>query len=99
MSQRKRTTYTKEFKREAVNLILEQGYSIAEASRNLGINYNMLSRWKNKSQNHGEEAFPCKDHMSKEQAELSRLKAENKRLRMERDILKKATAFFAKEMK
>jgi len=99
MSHRTRTTYTKEFKREAVDLILEQGYSIAEASRNLGINYNMLSRWKNERQSHGEDAFPCKGHMTKEQAELSRLKAENKRLRMERDILKKATAFFAKEMK
>jgi len=99
MSQRKRTTYTKEFKREAVNLVVEQGYSIAEASRNLGINYNMLSRWKNESQSNGEHAFPSKGYMTKAQAELSRLKAENKRLRMERDILKKATAFFAKEMK
>jgi len=99
MSHRKRTTYTQEFKREAVNLILEQGYSIAEASRNLGINYNMLSRWKNESQSNGADAFPSKGHMTKEQSDLSHLKAENKRLRMERDILKKATAFFAKEMK
>ena len=99
MSQKKRTTYTQEFKREAVDLILEQGYSIAEASRNLGINYNMLSRWKIEREKSGEHAFPSKGHMAPEQAELSRLKAENKRLRMERDILKKATAFFAKEMK
>jgi len=82
MNQSKRTTYTKEFKRGAVDLILEQGYSIAEASRNLGINYNMLSRWKNESQSNGADAFPSKGHMIKEQAE-------NKRLRMERDILKK----------
>jgi len=99
MSQRKRTTYTQEFKREAVDLIVEQGYSIAEASRNLGINYNMLSRWKIERTKHGEAAFPSKGHMSQEQAELAQLKADNKRLRMERDILKKATAFFAKEMK
>jgi len=99
MSQRKRTTYTEEFKREAVDLILVQGYSIAEASRNLGINYNMLSRWKIERGKHGEHAFPSKGHMTAEQAEFARLKAENKRLRMERDILKKATAFFAKEMK
>jgi len=59
----------------------------------------MLSRWKNESQSNGEHAFPSKGHMTKEQAELYRLKAENKRLRMERDILKKATVFFAKEMK
>jgi len=99
MSQKKRTTYTEEFKREAVDLILVQGYSIAEASRNLGINYNMLSRWKIERGKHGEHAFPSKGHMTAEQAEFARLKAENKRLRMERDILKKATAFFAKEMK
>jgi len=49
----------------------------------------MLSRWKNEGQSHGEDGFPSKAHMTKEQAELSRLKAENKRLRMERDILKK----------
>ena len=47
----------------------------------------MLSRWKNESQSNGEHAFPSKGHMTKEQAELYRLKAENKRLRMERDIL------------
>ncbi len=99
MSQKKRTTYTEEFKREAVDLILVQGYSIAEASRNLGINYNMLSRWKIERGKHGEHAFPSKGHMTAEQTEFARLKAENKRLRMERDILKKATAFFAKEMK
>jgi transposase len=81
MSHKKRTTYTKEFKREAVGLILEQSYSIAEASRNLGINYNILSRWKTESQRNGEHAFPSKGHMTPEQAELSRLKAENKRLR------------------
>ena len=99
MIQKKRTTYTKEFKREAVGLILEQGYSIAEASRNLGINYKMLSRWKNELKQDSEHAFPSKGHMTPDQAELAHLKAENKRLRMEREILKKATAFFAKEMK
>jgi len=46
MVQKKCMTYTKEFKREAVGLIVEQGYLIAEASRNLGINYKMLSRWR-----------------------------------------------------
>jgi len=71
MSHRKRTTYTKEFKRSAVDLILEQGYTIAEASRNLGSNYNMLSRWKNESQSNGADAFPSKGHMIKEQAQSS----------------------------
>jgi len=67
MNHRKRTAYTKEFKREAVNLIVEQGYSIVEASRNLGINYNMLSRWKNKVEMSGVNAFPCQGHKRPEQ--------------------------------
>jgi transposase len=66
MSQRKRTTYTQEFKREAVGLILDQDYSIAEASRNLGISYNMLSRWKNERQKFGAETFPSKGHKTLE---------------------------------
>jgi len=63
MSHKKRSTYTKEFKRAAVDLILEQGYSIAEASQNLGINYNLLSRWKLEQAKSGEDAFPSKGYM------------------------------------
>jgi len=59
----------------------------------------MLSRWKNERAKHGSHAFPRKGHMHANQAELVQLKVDNKRLRMERDILKKAAAFFAKEMK
>jgi len=54
----------------------------------------MLSRWKNERKKHGEHAFPGKGHMNSNQAEVAQLKVENKRLRMERDILKKAAAFF-----
>jgi len=74
-------------------LILEQGYSIAEASRNLGMNYKMLSRWKNELKQDSEHAFPSKGHMTPDQAELAHLKAENKHLRMEREILKRLFAF------
>ena len=81
--------HSREFKEEAVGLIVEQGYSVAEASRNLGINANMLSRWKREF----EGSAPSVD----EKAELTRLRKENKRLRMEREILKKAAAFFAGE--
>jgi len=97
MEQAIRRKYTDEFKREAVDLILAHGYGIAEAARNLGINATMLSRWKREQGKHGEHAFPGTGNMTPEQAELHRLQKENKRLRMERDILKKATAFFAKE--
>ena len=95
MTQILRRHYSDEFKREAIELILVHGYTVAEASRNLDINANMLSRWKREYEKDGEAAFPGKGHMTAEQAELHRLRSENKRLRMERDILKKATAFFA----
>jgi transposase len=94
-----RRKYSDEFKHEAVDLVLNQGYSIAEAARNLDINAGMLGRWKRELERHGEHVFPGKGNMTPEQAELYRLREENKRLRMERDILKKATAFFAREAK
>jgi len=94
-----RRKYSDEFKREAVDLVLIHGYGIAEAARNLGIHAAMLGRWKREQEKHGEHAFPGKGKMTPEQAELYRLREENKRLRMERDILKKATAFFARETK
>jgi transposase len=84
----KRKTYTTEFKREAVRLVTEHHYGVAEAARNLGINTNMLRRWRREfaANNHG--AFPGKGRLAPEQEELHRLRAENKRLRMEREILK-----------
>ncbi len=92
-----KTQYTAEFKREAVALVTEQGYTLAGAARSLGINRDMLRRWKRQLEKHGEVAFPGKGHQTPEEAELHRLRAENRRLQMERDILKKATAFFATE--
>jgi len=94
----KRQKYSKEFKHDAVRLETEQGYSIAEAARNLGINGNMLGRWKRESEEL-EDAFRGNGKLNPEQLELRRLQAENRQLRMEREILKKATAFFAKESK
>ena len=97
MMAEKRKTYTPEFKREAVRLVTEHHYGMAEAARNLGINTNMLRRWKRELAENENGAFPGKGRFSPEQEELHRLRAENKRLGMEREILKKATAFFAKE--
>ncbi len=94
----KRKKYSKEFKHDAVRLVTEQGYSIAEAARNLGINYNMLGRWKRESEEQ-EDAFRGNGKLTPDQLELRRLQVENRQLRMEREILKKATAFFAKESK
>lgn len=72
-------------------------YKIAEAARSLGINANMLGRWVRQAREGSDTAFPGKGNLSPEQEEIRRLREENKRLRMEKDILKKATAFFAKE--
>lgn len=88
-----RRVHSEEFKREAVKLVTEQGYTVAEASRNLGISSNVLYRWKSKFAAEREQESLSDD----ERMELARLRSENKRLRMERDILKKATAFFANE--
>ena len=90
---RKRRTHSEEFKREAVKLVHEQGLSIAEASRNLGIHPNLLRSWKQRIEAENEDAGLTED----ERMEMARLRAENRRLRMERDILKKAAAFFANE--
>ena len=94
---RRRRTYTSEFKAEAVKLITEQGYSVAEAARSLGISENLIRTWKQALQTQGEKAFPGQGHLSAQEQELARLRAENKRLLAERDILKKAAAFFARE--
>ena len=92
-----RKKYTKEFKLDAVRLVTEQGYSRAEAARNLGLNANMLGRWVQECQADETESFRGQGKQTAEQEELRRLREENRRLKQERDILKKAAAFFAKE--
>jgi len=94
---RSRRTYTPQFKTEAVKLVTEQGYSFAEAARSLGISENLLRNWKRALREEGEQAFPGNGHLSPLEEELRRLRAENRRLLAERDILKKAAAFFARE--
>ena len=93
----KRKQYSKQFKIDAVNLVTEQGYKASEAARNLGIHHSSLRRWKNQFETNGNQAFPGKGNLSPEKEELCRLRKENKRLLIEREILKKAAAFFAKE--
>ncbi len=95
----KRKSYSKEFKRDAVSLVLEQGYSRAEAALNLEVGINALSRWVKEYQEKDKHAFVGKGKLTPEQAENRKLKARIKRLEMERDILKKATVFFANETK
>ena len=94
-----RKKYTKEFKLDAIALVMEQNYSQAEASRNLGINPNLLGRWIKEAENDDGLAFRGNGKLTPEQDEIRKLKAQVKRLEMEREILKKATVFFAKETK
>lgn len=89
-----RKQYSKEYKLEAVKLITERGFSVAQTARNLGVSENMLHRWRKELGDRGEEkAFPG-NGVPVEQ-ELALLRAELEKLRRERDILKKATIFFA----
>ena len=92
MSKRERCRHSDEFKREAVKLVTEQGLSVAQAARDLDVNENLLRTWKRKFSDEREESLSESERM-----ELARLREENRRLRMEREILKKATAFFANE--
>jgi transposase len=92
-----RRTYTRAFKVEAVKLVTEQGYSVAEAARSLGVHETLLRSWKQALQAQGEQAFPGQGNPPAVAEERRRLRAETKRLLAERAILKKAAAFFAKE--
>ncbi|MCH8157792.1 MAG: transposase [Nitrospinae bacterium] len=94
-----RRRFTREFKNEAVRLIVEEGRKISEVARELGVGENLLGRWKKKSEEGKIEPFPGKGRLSPEDEELRRLRRENKRLRMEHEILKKAVAIFSEEPK
>ena len=95
-----RKHYTKEFKLDAVSLVLDQGLTIAEAARSLGIRANMLGRWvrESRADNNGQ-AFRGNGKLTPDQEEIRRLKIENKQLKLERQILKEAAVFFAQETK
>jgi transposase len=95
-----RRSFSREFKVEAVKLVTQKGQSVAEAARSLGMGENQLRAWKKalEQESQGEQqAFPGHGNRPALEAEIHRLKAENRRLQMERDILKKATALLARE--
>lgn len=85
--------FTPEFKKEAVALVTEQGYTVALAASSLGISPKTLYPWVTQARNHHDGGLS-----DDERAELKRLRKENKELRLEKEILKKASAFFAKHM-
>ena len=90
-----RKQYGESFKRDAVALVTEQGHKVTDAARRLGINPNLIHRWKQELEQETTGARLTTD----EREELTRLRRENRQLLMETDILKKATAYFAKHSK
>lgn len=95
----KRRVFSAEFKREAVRMVIEKGLPVTRTAKQLDIQATLLSKWIRDFKADPEQAFPGNGRMKPEQAEIERLKRELARVKMERDILKKATAYFAKESK
>jgi transposase len=92
---RTRTTYTAEIKLRAVKMILDQKLSVAEVARQLDVGENLLRQWKKTFVAQGDAAFPGHGNLPPAEDELRRLRAEVARLKAERDLLKKAAAYFA----
>ena len=92
-----RRKFTREFKLEAVKLVRERGVTVAQAARDLGVHGTVLRRWVQEVAADSPQAFPGQGQMKAEQAELARLRREVIKLKAERDILKTAAAYFAKE--
>jgi transposase len=90
-----RKTYTREFKLQALKMLTSQGLSVAEVARRLGVRDNLLRNWRKAAQVQGTDAFPGHGIPTPAEDELRALRAEVHRLRAERDLLKKAAAYFA----
>jgi len=95
MTKKTRRRYSDEFKADAVSLVTDQGYSVSEAARRLGIDRSLLDRWcrKHRQQISG----TPQQREGDRDAEIKKLREEVRKLQIEKDILKKAAAFFAKE--
>ena len=93
----KRQRCSREYKLEAVKQVRERGVSSAQVARDLGIGANVVSRWVREASGDIRKAFPGQGQQPAEQAQIERLKREIVKLKAEKDILKKAAAYFAKE--
>ncbi len=92
-----RRQFSREFKCAAVRVVKVRGVTVAQAARDLDVHENVLRKWIREAMADPQEAFPGKGVMKPEQAEIERLRKEVAKLKMERDILKKAAAYFAKD--
>lgn len=92
-----RRSFSREFKLEAVRLVEDRGVTVSQAARDLDIHDNVLRRWVRQYREDPAHAFPGAGQMKPEQTEITQLKKEIRKLKAERDILKKAAAYFAKD--
>ena len=92
-----RRRFSREFKLEAVKLVVERGVGFAQAARDLDLHVNVLRKWVREQAADPVEAFPGKGQMKPEQLEIDRLRKEVAKLKAERGILKKAAAYFARD--
>ncbi len=92
-----RRKFSREFKLEAVRLVRDRGVAVAQACRDLELAESVLRRWMRELDGDPAQAFPGNGHMKPEQLEITRLRKEVARLKAERDMLKKAAAFFARD--
>ena len=92
-----RRKFSREFKLEAVRLVRDRGVSAAQAARDLEVHANVLRKWVGDFASDPQQAFPGHGQMKPEQLEIDRLRRQVAKLRAERDILKKAAAYFAKD--
>ena len=93
-----RRKFSREYKLEAVRLVRERGVGVAQASRDLDVHENVLRKWVREYGSDPGQAFPGQGQMKPEQLEIERLRKEVAKLKAERDILKKAAAYFAKDV-
>jgi len=94
-----RKSFDKDFKLEAVNLVVNQKRPVTAVAKELGIHENTLYKWISQASDRKEDAFPGSGNLSPEEAEMRRLKRKIADLEEENEILKKATAYFAKHQK
>jgi transposase len=92
-----RRKFSREFKLEAVRLVKDRGVAVAQAARDLDLHENVLRKWIRDAGNDPQHAFPGHGQLKPEQLEIDRLRKEVAKLKAERDILKKAAAYFARE--
>jgi transposase len=91
----KRRRFKREFKLEAVRMVVERGHRVTEVARDLDLRPDMLRRWQREFEEDQQQAFPGQGHLKPDEEEMRRLRREFERVREERDILKKALAIFS----